>query len=58
MSREESRTLANLKADCVLIRGLTEAYPNNRHFANAYEFIQRKIETREREVFCDIQEPR
>ena len=52
------KNLANLKAGCILARGLTKANPGNQHFARDYELIQRKVEAIERVLFCDTQEPK
>lgn len=49
------KNLAKLKADCILARGLTETYPDNQHYARAYELIQRKIQAMETELFCNIE---
>jgi len=49
------RTLPQLKADCVAVRNLCEYCPRQ-EYVRAYEFVQRKIEAAEMELFCDVKE--
>ncbi len=50
------KTLPSLKADCMIQRNLSEAYPDNKAYMRDYEKAQRAVEAKERELFCDIHE--
>jgi hypothetical protein len=50
------KNLSQLKADCVSMRGLAYAYPDNKAYQIAYEFAQRKVQAKEREIFCSVKE--
>ena len=50
------KNLAQLKMDCLNTRALSEAYPDNKAYQIAYEQAQRKVQAREREVFCSVKE--
>ena len=50
------KTLAELKAECLDRRKVTEKWPNIGIFHIDYELAQRAVQAREREVFCEIKE--
>ncbi len=52
------KNLAQLKADCLLARRLSEFYPDNKTYDREYEKAQRLVSAKERETFCDIKEPK
>jgi hypothetical protein len=56
MSDLDDKALDQLKADCVFMRNLSEAYPHRQEYERAYEFAQRKVQAREREIFCSVKE--
>jgi hypothetical protein len=49
---ENEMNLITLKSKCINARRLTEKHPDSRPLQILYERAQRRVEAKEREVFC------